>query len=128
MFMYEGTITKRMKATKSRVYKNMLTRSDFNSKIAKLDEAQPSQVPSICAEICEMFDALGIPCEIGQDVSYYKRLAGESALPEFCDVENSILNVMYENFGNYPTPEKYMLRIVDRLSNPDDGWQCSPVL
>lgn len=123
--MYEGTITitKRMKATKSSVYKNMLTRSDFNSRIAKLDEAQPSQIPSICAEICEMFDALGIPCEIGQDISYYKRLAEKSDLHEFRDVENSILNVMYENFGNYPTPEEYMLRIVNRLSNPDDGWQ-----
>lgn len=70
-----------------------------------------------------MFDALDIPCEIGQDVSYYKRLAEQSNLPEFRDVENSILNLMFEKFENYPIPEEYMLRIVDRLSNPDDGWQ-----
>ncbi len=41
--MYEGTITRRMKSTKSSVYKNLLTRSDFDSKIAKLDIAQSSQ-------------------------------------------------------------------------------------
>lgn len=121
--MYEGTITRKMKSTKGSVYKNLLTRNDFNSKIEKLNGTNSSQVHSICAELCEMFDALDIPCEIGQDVSYYKRLAEQSNLPEFRDVENSILNIMYENFGNYPTPEEYMLRIVDRLSNPDDGWQ-----
>lgn len=47
--MYEGTITRRMKSTKSSVYKNLLTRNDFNSKIEKLDGTQSSQVHSICA-------------------------------------------------------------------------------
>lgn len=121
--MYEGTITRRMKATKSSIYKNMLTRNDLDCEIAKLEEAQPSRIPSVCAKICEMFGALGILCKPGQDVSYYRELAEKSELPEFRDVERSILNIMYENFENYPTPEKYMLRIVDHLSDPADGWQ-----
>jgi len=121
--MYEGTITRRMKSTKSSVYKNLLTRNDFNSKIEKLNEAQPSQAPSICAEICDMFAALGITCKIGQDVSYYEELISKIDFPEFCDVEEQILKIMYDCFKNYPTPEQYMLRIVNRLSDPDDNWQ-----
>lgn len=120
--MYQGTITRRMKSTRSEVYRNLLTRKDFESKVSKLMDAQPSQLPTIIADLCDMFKALGISCEAGQNVSYYDTLVAESDIPEFQNVEEKILKIMYDSFGSYPTPEEYMLRIVNRLSNADDGW------
>ena len=75
--MYEGTITRRMKSTRSETYRNLLTRKDFESKISRLEDAQPSQIPTICAEICDMFSALGINCDIRKDVSYYEELISQ---------------------------------------------------
>ena len=121
--MYEGTITRRMKSTRSKTYRYLLTRKDFETKLSRLENAQSSQFPTICAEICDMFTALGITCDIRQDVSYYQELISKLVFPEFCDVEEQILRIMYDCFNNYPTPEQYMLRIVNRLSNPDDNWQ-----
>lgn len=121
--MYEGTITRRMKSTRSETYRNLLTHRDFETKIEKLKTAKSSQKPTIIADLCEMFKALGIPCENEQEASYYAALIEENAIPEFQNVEESILKIMYENFENYPTPEEYMQRIVDRLSDFDDGWQ-----
>ena len=121
--MYEGTITRRMKSTRSETYRSLLTRKDFEAKIEKLRTAKSSQKPTIIADLCEMFRALGIPCENEQEASYYAALIEKNALPTFQNVEESILKIMYENFENYPTPEEYMQRIVDRLSDSDDGWQ-----
>lgn len=123
--MYQETVslTRKMKSTRSNIYRHLLTRKDFDSKLLRLENAQPSQFPTICAEICDMFSALGITCEIRRDVSYYEGLISKLDFPEFSDIEEQILKIMYDCFGNYPTPEQYMLRIVNRLSNPDDNWQ-----
>lgn len=124
MIIYPGTITRRMKSTMNNVYKDLLTQSDFESKISKLENSRQSQYPTVCAELCEMFEALGIKCEQGRDVEYYDTLfeRERNNIPEFHDVEAKILKVMFENFESYPTPEDYMLRIVNRLSEREDGW------
>lgn len=121
--MYQGTITRRMKSTRSEVYRNLLTRKDFKSKISKLKATQSSQQDTITADLCDMFSALKIPCEVKQDAAYYEALAANSNLPEFHNVAECILKIMYDSFENYPTPEKYILRIVNRLSDVNDEWE-----
>ena len=121
--MQQGTITRRMKSTKNEIYRNLLTVSDFAFKIEKLRSAQPSQRPSVCAELCEMFRALNIPCKTGADADYYTALAENADLPDFDRIEEKIMKSMYDSFGSFPTPAEYMLRIVNRLSDPADGWQ-----
>ncbi len=121
--MQIGTITRRMKTVTSGMFKAMSTRGDFKRKLAKLKAADPSARPSVCAELCEMFDALEIKCEPDKDDAYYEELLKDSKFPTKNTIEQRILNIMYENFDAYPTPEEYMLRIVNRLSDSKDGWE-----
>lgn len=123
--MYQGTITRKMKSARINIYRDMLTQGDFESKIAKLENAEPSVYPTICADVCEMFNALGIKCETGREAEYYVELfeLKRNNIPEFVDIEKKILKAMFENFESYPTPEEYMLRIVNRLSAKEDNWQ-----
>ena len=69
--MYEATITRKMRSTRSEAYRNLLTRKNFKVKIEKMKAAKSSQKPTIIADLCEMFIALGIPCEKEQDAPYY---------------------------------------------------------
>ena len=117
------TITKRMRSVQSDIFRSMLTRRDFAFKIAQLRDARPSRKPSLCADLCEMFAALGIECKPGMDADYYEALAEQSEIADFRDIETHILEIMFSCFEVYPTPAEYMQRIVDRLSDPADGWQ-----
>lgn len=125
--MYQGTITRRMRSTRSEVYNALLTRDDFENKLAALRNAKGSQRPSACAALCDMFRAIGVECEGGREFEYYDELVDKTELPDFVDVENSIMKVMYDCFDKYPTPADYMKRIVDRLSDPGDGWDDEPL-
>lgn len=116
------TITRRMKTIKNNIFQEMLTREDFEVKLARLKTANLSQRPTVCASLCEMFRALKIDCKEGQEDSYYEQLVKTSELPAFRDIESRIMETMFANFNQYPTPEEYMLRIVNRLSNPEDDW------
>lgn len=125
--MYQGTITRRMKTTRSDVYRSMLTRYDFEAKLAKLQASKSSQRPTICASLCEMFEAMGIECENDREDAYYEELVRTSSFPSFRNIELRIMETMFDNFDKYPTPEEYMLRIVKRLSDSEDGWQNDPL-
>jgi len=117
------TITRRMKTTRNNIFQGMLTREDFEAKLTRLKTVKPSQRPTVCASLCEMFRALNIDCEAGQKDSYYEKLVKSSELPTFRDAEIRIMETIFANFKQYPTPEEYMFRIVNRMSNPEDDWQ-----
>ena len=102
----------------------MLSRKDFEAKLMQLRDARPSQKPGLCAILCEMFAARGIACKPGMEYSYYEALVQESDIPDFRDIETRILDGMLSCFAEYPTPSEYMQRIVDRLSDPADGWEA----
>lgn len=123
MFMYQGTITRRMKTTRSDIFKSLLTRNDFEVKLAKLKASKDSQRPTICASLCEMFDAMGIEAETGRDDTYYEKLIDNSSFLSFRNIELRILETLYNSFEDYPTPEEYMQRMVKRLSDADDNWE-----
>lgn len=121
--MYQGTITRRMKNTRSDIFKSMLTRRDFEAKLSKLKTSKDSQRPTICAELCEMLEAMEIECENDREDEYYEKIIKDNSFPNFKNIELRIMDTMYNNFDNYPSPEEYMSRIVNRLSDPQDNWQ-----
>lgn len=117
-----------MSSVRNEMYYNLLIRNDFESKLEKLKRASCSQRPSVCAELCDMLKAHGIICETGKDNSYYEKIIKNSSLPEFIDAEKSIIKTMFNGFNDYPKPEDYMLRIVNRLSEKEDSdWKDDPL-
>ena len=121
-----GTITRRMRAARSDMFKDLYTRSDFEHILDKLRDSSKSQRPSVCAELCNMFKDINVPCEINRDDDYYEKLIKESKLSDFVDVETRIIESMYRNFEKYPTPSEYMQKIVNKLS-ANDGWENDPL-
>lgn len=123
--MITGTITRRLETFKNDYFKELLTKNDFVNKIKKLKSVNSSQRPTICAELCEMFKKCGIECEAGETDNYYENLYlnNKKEIKSFADVEKKILKLMFSKFEGYPTPEEYMLRMVNRLCNPEDKWQ-----
>ena len=96
----------------------------FNAKLAKLKKARGrSDWSSVLAGLYEMFRSCGISFETGRDWDYYAELVKKSDIPRFIDIEDKIMYALYKRFGDYPSPEEYMKRIVDKLSNSEDNWQ-----
>ena len=125
IIMYEGTITRRIRSGRKNIYRNLLTKEDFESKLFKMKQVKgTSQYPSLCAELNDMFKAIGIRCEKSEDIPYYEKLIydNEGRFSSKSKIEKRIIKTMFECFKEHPTPEDYMLRIVNRLSNPQDGW------
>ena len=121
--MNQGTITTRMKRNMEKINHALITRRDFEVKLDALKAADPTKRPTVCAELCKMFNLIGRECKPGQEDSYYEELISKEDLKDFKDIEGTILKTMLDNFGDYPKPEEYMLRIVNRLSDANDGWQ-----
>lgn len=117
------TITRRMRDTRNDMFRGILTRDDFVYKLDQLKHAELSQRPTICASLRDMFTALQIDCEEGKEDSYYEQLIASSEVPAYEDIESRIIGTMFSYFDQYPTPEVYMLRIVNRMADPEDGWE-----
>lgn len=73
--------------------------------------------------LLDMFDVCGIPYKKGEKAKYYVDLVNNSMLPSFPEIEDRMMYALYCRYEKYPSPEKYMKRIVDRLCNPEDGWE-----
>ena len=80
--------------------------------------------PSLQKELIDMFGVYHIPCERGKDNAYYKELIERSDLPEPEDMENKMLLFLYRNFREYPSPEDFIKRLVDKLTyDEDEQWR-----
>lgn len=84
------------------------TRSDRSSKLRKL---------------FDMFDACGIAYERGKENAYYEELVRNSNIYDSFGIEDRMLGALYNIYEEFPSPEEYMKRIVDRLCSADDGWE-----
>ena len=121
--MSSVTITRRIHTIQNEIYRSILTRQDFENKIAELKSEPESRRPFISFTLWEMFTALGIPCDKNCDPAHYEMMMRTEKLPEFRDAEKQIMQFLYDYLDKYLTPEEYMLRIVNRLEDPEDGWQ-----
>ena len=65
--------------------------------------------------------------EKGRDPDYYEQKAGET-IRRLCitpdeDMEGKVYYAMYRQYTRFPTPEAYMLSIVNEFSRPEDPWE-----
>ena len=123
----KGTITRRMDAVLTGLqsdFRALCDIRDFENKLKALQEAgDQSDRGSKLRALFDMFDLCGIPYEKGQNNEYYEKLIRMSAIPTSSEIEDRMLCALYKRFREYPTPEQFMTRLVDRLSFPEDHWE-----
>lgn len=122
----QGTITKKMNDVLDdlqKEFKSMYTAEDFEAKMRAVENAGGrSDRASKLRKLFDMFDDCGVAYERGRDDAYYKELIRSVDFPDFLDIEARMLKALYSQYKKYPSPEEYMLRIVNRLSDKDDAW------
>lgn len=124
---YMGTITRRMDAVLSGLedeFKSLCSIGDFKAQLEALKKAGTnSDRPSKLSRLFDMFDSCGIAYERGRDNAYYEELVKNAALPDSSEVEDRMLYALYTRFSEYPSPENYMERMVNKLCSAEDGWE-----
>ena len=128
--MVSGTITRRLEGVLNNLnddYKTLCnsfySRENFEQKIEEfLCCEYDSHKPSILADLFRMFEIAGIDYQKGKCIHYYENLINSADLPDKIDIEERIVDVLYKNFDKYPTPQEYILRLVNNLSDPKDDW------
>ena len=105
-------------------FKSTFSRKSFEQKIDRLKQADDDvKIARIMDELYDMFETCGIRCERNQNVDYYESLINRVEFYDYYDLEEKLLCVLYSNYQKFPSPEKYMKRIVDRMSkNFFDDW------
>lgn len=125
--MDEGTITRKMDAALNSLDKQfaaLYEKKDFDRRLRELREAEgKSARPSVLALLYEMLDTCNILYEKGRETDYYENLVKASVIPELSNVEDRMLLALFDKYSEYPSPDAYMQRIVDRLSSPEDRWK-----
>lgn len=118
------TITRRMEAVIDGLddsLDKLITKGDIESVLEKLVcVGNKSNRPSVLRVLFEMLDATGIEYEKGKDNQYYIDLINSWEFPDFQQIEEKFIYILYSVYKNYLSPEDYMLRIVDKLSI--DNW------
>ena len=121
-----ATITRRLEKVMDELeqeFQALYTRDDFICQLRQLRRAGKSSArPSVLARLYLMLEQTGIPFEKGRDQSYYESLVNEAKIPELDEIEEKLLQALFQRYQEYPKPEDYMKRIVDRLEDPEDGW------
>ncbi len=126
-----ATITRRLEKVMDELEKEfqaLYTRDDFECQLRQLRKAGNSSArPSILARLYLMLKQAGIPFEKGRSLSYYETLVKEAEIPDLDEIEDKLLQALFKRYQEYPRPEDYMKRIVDRLENPKDNWADQPL-
>lgn len=123
--MITGTITRRVNDVRNEIFRSFYTKKDFENRLKKLYEAMESSARySIIANIVSMFEAIGVECKKDGDYEYYKNLVVSLKIDEPEELEDKIIDFLYSHFEEYPKPEDYMQRLVNRLSFPEDKWSA----
>lgn len=123
----KGTITRRMDSVLNGLqseFRSLCDIGDFESKIDALKKAgAKSDRSSKLRKLFDMFELCGIEYERGKDNSYYENLVKGANIPTFSEVEDRMLLALYSRYREFPTPEDYIKRIVDRLCSDEDDWK-----
>ena len=124
-----GTITRRLDAVLDGLeeeFCSLYDVSDFEEKLRALRQASKSERPSRLKELFELFAACGISYERDRDDAYYEKLvrsaelpdpSGTVKIPDFSGIEDRMVYALYTRYREYPAPQDYMKRIVDRYND-----------
>ena len=121
----KGLITKRIDRTFNYLdesFKNMYCIYDFRCVISELENATDSERPSILKRLYRMLDSCNIAFEKGKGCKYYSKLVENSNNIEE-EIDDRLMYELYKIYKEYPSPNEYMKRMVDELSNDEDNWQ-----
>ncbi|MCD8148080.1 MAG: hypothetical protein LUE92_00635 [Clostridiales bacterium] len=123
----KGTITRRMDSVLNGLedeFNSLYTKIDFYNKIDEVKKAEKkSDLPTKKSQLFAMLDACGVSYKREGDDVYYRNLVEKSDIPNnWKELEEKMLLALYDRYQEYPTPEDYMKRIVDRLCSEEDGW------
>ena len=123
----KGTITRRLDNslnTLQNEFGELICDRDFKRSLQALKQASRSERPTRLRNLYLQFDKCKIEYERGRDNNYYEHLISNSSnIPSPEQLEERMLLALYDRFEDYPTPEEYMKRMVDRLCEKEDGWQ-----
>jgi len=126
MYKAQATITRRLESAMDGLqseFRALCDRQDFERKLEALKAADSrSDRSSKLRSLCDMFDLCGIAYERGRDYAYYERLVKKSDIPTSVEIADRMLIALYHRYEDYPAPEEYMQRMVDRLCRPEDDW------
>lgn len=122
-----STITRRMDTVLDelqREFKSICTITDIKAKMQSVKIAgSKSDRASKLRKLFDLFDVCGISYERGRDNQYYETLIENTHFPDFSEIEERMIMALYLRYKEYPTPEEYMLRIVNRLCFKEDAWE-----
>jgi hypothetical protein len=105
-------------------FQTLCDRADFEGKLEALKNAGTnSDRPSKLRDLFDMFDKCGIKYKRGMNNDYYENLVRTANIPTFSDIEDRMLLALFAKYEDFPSPEDYMKRIVDRLCSEEDGWE-----
>lgn len=131
MCAYGESITRRVNTVLTNFqeeFKGFYCRADFDTALSQLKKAKNrSSYPSKLAALWDMLENCGIhEYEKTQEAEYYEALIREANIPD--SLEDQMLYAIYTHFQEYPAPQEYMERLVDRLSLPSDAdWRDDPL-
>lgn len=104
-------------------FKTICTIKDVESKMYFVNAAgSKSDRASKLRKLFDLFDACEISYERGRENSYYENIIKSSHFPDFPEIEERMIMALYSRYKEYPNPEEYMLRIVNRLCFKEDLW------
>ncbi len=134
---YTRGITRRSAAVTDELWdefqKLLVTKNQIEKQLRKLQDAEgksnwrqeESKMQSLLTPYFP--DRKGL--ERSQSLAFYEKLfqervVGNDAIPRNPqDMEQKMLRLLYKKYQEYPTAEEFMLRIVNSLENPEDGWR-----
>lgn len=121
-----STITRRMNTVLDdlqREFKSICTITDVEAKMYSVKAAgSKSDRASKLRKLFDLLDVCGISYEKGRDNQYYENLIKSAHFPDFSEIEKRMIMALYSRYKEYPDPEEYMLRIVNRLCFNEDLW------
>lgn len=103
-------------------FKSICDTSAFARKLSQLINAPVSARPSVLSELYEMLDRCNIAYERNMNNKYYEHLINISDIPDAKKIEVLVIAEICSMCHEFPSPEEYMLRIVNALSSSSDGW------
>lgn len=127
MAEFQGTITRRLESVLLKLgeeFGTVCTKYDVEVKLNELNRARgKSDYFTKLGNLMDLLDSLNIEYEERDDFDYFAKIVDNLDLPDFMDIEDKMIYNLYKIYDEYPVPEEYMRRIVNRLSNPEDNWQ-----